>query len=117
VTGCPPLGPGNVQQRLTRARCDRANVPADLLHPLQRAGYVLRSTGYEGDLVPTDYEAILAEPQTTGPRASEVTVGSELARRQTVLDPLDLACYHAVQSMESLVDSPHFQPRAGDKRS
>jgi FkbM family methyltransferase len=33
------------------------------LHQLQRAGYSLRSIGYEGDLVSTDAETILARPQ------------------------------------------------------
>lgn len=33
------------------------------LHQLQRAGYALRSVGYEGDLVPTDPDAILAQPE------------------------------------------------------
>jgi len=34
-----------------------------LLHQLQRAGYALRAIGYEGDLVPTDPDTILAHPQ------------------------------------------------------
>jgi uncharacterized protein (DUF952 family) len=33
------------------------------LHQLQRAGYALRSIGYEGDLAPTDPDTILAQPQ------------------------------------------------------
>jgi FkbM family methyltransferase len=34
-----------------------------VLHQLQRAGYSLRSIGYEGNLVPTNAYAILARPQ------------------------------------------------------
>ncbi|HZT79916.1 MAG TPA: FkbM family methyltransferase [Gemmataceae bacterium] len=33
------------------------------LHQLQRAGYALRAINYEGDLVPTDPDTILARPQ------------------------------------------------------
>ena len=34
-----------------------------LLHQIERAGYALRTVGYEGDIVPTDAATILAQPQ------------------------------------------------------
>ncbi|HXG09192.1 MAG TPA: hypothetical protein VNK04_05325 [Gemmataceae bacterium] len=34
-----------------------------LLHQIERAGYALGTINYEGDIVPTDADTILAAPQ------------------------------------------------------